>query len=375
MVAIEKDQLSLDLGTAGIKYDPKFDSTEKTELNLKDIEREQWTFERLIIDPKYEGWLRRRAFIRSGHHTLHIEGNRLTEDQVAEILGNPIAVIAKDDSQQVGSWNQAMQFVDSVSTNSAIPISSLLIQHINQLMLGKNDRQYFPGEYRRGESRVRHPISRKPVYRGPPAGDVPDLMHQFGNWLGNGVSAIHPVLAAGIAHLRLVEIHPFTDGNGRTARALTTLMLQRYGYPFNRLLAFERYFDIDLLNYCEAISATVGSSFEEGRNLTVWLEYFTFALSVEVGLASDAVVDLRRMMEKWHSVLSKKGYVERHRDILAYAYIHNGIRPRDVTRIANVSAVTASNDLRRLTDAGLLTSQGYSRARMFRPVDDVLDKL
>jgi Fic family protein len=200
-------------------------------------------------------------------------------------------------------------------------------------------------------------------------------MHQLETWLNNDAPSIHPVLAAGIAHLRLVEIHPFADGNGRVARAVTTLMLQRSDFSFNGLLALERYFDCQVLKYCEAISAAVGGSFEEGRDLTEWLEYFTFALSVEVSLASADVIDLRRIMEQWHTFLPSKGYAERHCDILAYARINGGVRPRDVMKIAKVSAVTAGDDLKRLATAGLLDAEGQSRARVFRPSEGFWDKL
>ena len=378
MTANHQDQMKLALASAQIAYTPQYSITPTAQMSLENIDRDRWAFDRLIIDPKYEGWLRRRAFIRSGHHSLHLEGSRLTEEQVAGILESSRGEIDGLESQQetdVRNWDQAMRFVDSMSTNGDSPITPLLMRHIHQLMLGQNDRQNTPGEYRRGEARVRHPVSRKLVYRGPPAGDVPDLVQQFGNWLRDSASACHPVLAAGIAHLRFVEIHPFVDGNGRTTRALTTLMLQRQGYSFNRLLALEHYFDLDIVKYCDAIGGTVGDSFQEGRDLTSWLEYFTFALAVEVGLASDAVVDLRRKMEGWHTALSKKGYNERLRDILAYAVINQSIRPRDIVRIAGVSSVTASTDLKHLADAKLLEGVGSGRARVYRPTESFWEQL
>lgn len=375
MVTNHKGQLSFHIMPESAEYKPKYQVTEHINTSLDSIERDRYTFTHML-NPKYEDWLKRRAFIRSGHHTLHIEGNILTEDQVADILENPDETT--DDNyhkEDVRNWNRAMQFVDGLSANPDIPLNALLIRQIHNLILGPKDRIHLPGDYRRGDARVRHPISRKPVYRGPTAGDIPDLMHQFGTWLGNDASLISPVIAAGIAHLRLVEIHPFIDGNGRTARALTTLMLQRSGYAFNRLLALERYFDTDMLKYCEAISTTVGESFEEGRDLTKWLEYFIFALAVEVSLASNDLIDLGRMMDKWHTVLSGKGYAERHRDILAYARINRSIRPRDVMKFAKVSAVTASHDLKRLVNAGLLDAEGHSRARVFRPSESFWEKL
>jgi len=372
----QQEQFPLQLEIRDAEYQPSYSITDKIRMNLEGIDRDKWAFERLIIDTKYENWLRRRALIRSGHHTLHIEGNTLTEDEVADVLENAnVNTKQAPDSREVTNWSRAMQFVDGVSQSLDVPITALLIRHIHQLILGPDDRVNHPGDYRRGDARVRHPITRKPIYTGPPAGDVPDLMNQSGRWLCNGANTIHPVLSAGIAHLRLVEIHPFVDGNGRTARALSTLILQRRGYAFNKLLALERYFDVDLLKYCETIGASVGDAFKEGRDLTIWLEYFTFAMKFELSLAADAMVDLRRLMESWHSALSEKGYVERHRDILAYVAINGSMRPRDIIKMAGISAVTATEDLKRLTTAGLLVPRGRGRARIFRLSDKFWDNL
>jgi len=372
----QQSQLALSISADIAKYEPKYQISDDVEKNLDGIERQRWILENLIVERKYIDWLRKRAFIRSGHHTLHIEGNILTEDQVADVLENP--EVRADNSlhkEDVRNWNNAMQFVDSISPTTEVPINDLLIRHIHSLILGPNDKIHLPGDYRRGDAKVRHPLSRKPVYLGPNAGDVSDLMHQFGAWLTNDAPQIDSVIASAIAHLRLVEIHPFADGNGRTARALTTLMLQRRGYSFNKLLALERYFDADLLKYCESISNTVGERFEDGQDLTQWLEYFTYALFIEASIVSDDIVDLARYMQEWHEVLSGKGYIERHRDILAYARIRRSIRPRDVMRIGNVSAVTATEDLKRLEGLKLLESKGKGRARIYRPTEDFWQEL
>ncbi len=375
MVDNQQEQMALPFPSKETHYKPAYNHTDEIAGNLEDLERAHWAFDRLIVEPKYEGWLRRRAFVRSGHHTLHIEGNTLNVGQVAEILDNPDVTDQDGEKEEVRNWNRAMQFVDSVSAATEVPITPLLVRHVHSLVLGPYDSVHLPGDYRRGEARVRHPISRKPVYIGPLAGDVADLMHQFGRWLANDASQLHPVLAAGIAHLRLVEIHPFVDGNGRTARALTTLLLQRRNYSFNKLLAIERYFDVDLMKYCSAISETVGASFEDGRDLTGWLEYFTSAMAIEVSIVSEEVIGLRRLMEEWHEILSESGYSERHRDILVYAGINDGIRTRDVIRIGKVSGVTASDDLRRLEKAGLLKAEGHTRARIYRRTEDLWDRL
>lgn len=345
---------------------PIFTFSQDIKVNIESIDRDKWAFERLLIDSRYESWLRRRAMRRSLHHTTRIEGNTLNEVQVGEILeGEKIQADIKQIAE-IEQGNQAYQFIDSISDNASIPVNEHVICNINALFLGDNDPILTPGQYRKGENWVRHYMSGKRIYTPPNQGDVPALMREFSNWLRQENKDIHPALVAGITHLRLVEIHPFWDGNGRTARALTTLVLQRLGYGFNKLLSFERYVDLDLPNYFEAISHVVGDQYESKRDVTSWLEYFTRALAVEISLVSNYILDFRRSMEKWHKYFTGKYDMNsRQIDALAFAFLHDGIRPRDYIQHCKVSHETARKDLKRLEDIGFLRSIGRGRARKY----------
>jgi Fic family protein len=343
-----------------------FTNSQNIKFNLGNIERDKWAFERLLLDSRYESWLRRRAMRRSLHHTTRIEGNTLNEEQVGGILEGEKIQADKKQVAEIENGNRAYQFIDSISDNINVPIDEGVIRHINALFLGDTDPVLTPGEYRKGQNWVRHYMTGKRIYTPPNQGDVPALMREFSNWLKKENKGIHAVLIAGIAHLRLVEIHPFWDGNGRTARALTTLVLQRLGYGFNKLLSFERYVDLDLPNYFNAISKVVGEQYKAQREMTAWLEYFSNALSIEISLVSDYLVDFRRAMENWHKSFVDKYHINgRQIDALAYAFLHDGIRPRDYMQYCRVSHETARRDLQRLVDIRLLRATGHGRARKY----------
>lgn len=362
---MENHQIKVQL-TMEPAFVPVFTRSQDIEFHLKGIERDKWAFERLLLDPRYEEWLRRRAIRRSLHHTTRIEGNTLSEEQVGDVLeGEKIQADIKQVAE-IENCNKAYQFVDSISENAEIPIDEHVIRHTNALIVGDDNPMLTPGEYRKGENWVRHYMSGKRIYTPPNQGDVPALMREFSVWLRQSHKDVHPVLVAGIAQLRLVEIHPFWDGNGRTGRALSTLILQRLGCGFNKLLSLERYFSLDLPNYFDAISRAVGDHFEQRRDITSWLEYFTNALGIEISLVSDYLIDFRRIMERWHKTFAEKYEISRHHiDAVAYAFLHGGIRPRDYMRLIKVSHEKARLDLKRLEDVGLLRSAGYGRARRY----------
>lgn len=99
-------------------------------------------------------------------------------------------------------------------------------------------------------------------------------MKELVDWLGTD-TGIHPVLVSGIAQFQLVQIHPFVDSNGRTARLLSTLCLYRSGYDFKRLFTISEYYDRNRAAYYRALQTVR----EQDLDLTVWLEYFCEGLA------------------------------------------------------------------------------------------------
>jgi Fic family protein len=134
-----------------------------------------------------------------------------------------------------------------------------------------------PGEYRHIQNYVANSLTKEIIYTPPSPLDVPALMAELVSWLGAD-TGIHPVLVAAIAQFQLVHIHPFVDGNGRTARLLSTLCLYRSGYDFKRLFTISEYYDRNRTAYYRALQTVR----EQNLDLTGWLEYFTEGLATQL---------------------------------------------------------------------------------------------
>lgn len=133
-----------------------------------------------------------------------------------------------------------------------------------------------PTPYRDGQNVIRDARSRGIVYMPPEAKDVPVLMAQMVAWLHAQDSLPVPI-KAGIAHYQFATIHPYYDGNGRTARLLTTLVLHLGGYGLKGLYALEEYYARDLSAYYEALTIGPSHNYYEGRataSITKWVAYF-----------------------------------------------------------------------------------------------------
>jgi Fic family protein len=155
-----------------------------------------------------------------------IEGNTLTRQETALVVEKGITVSGKTLKEQLEAVNhaQALEYIKSLAGGTRQGITEKDLLDIHRIILSKID-DTNAGRYRNVPVR----IAGSTVVLPNPA-KVPALMSGFAKWL-HGKNGDHPVKIAADAHFRFVSIHPFTDGNGRTARLLMDLLLMQSGYP------------------------------------------------------------------------------------------------------------------------------------------------
>src|SRR5262249_23118922 len=153
-----------------------------------------------------------------------------------------------EDVRELLNYRKAFDFVaDYVFSQGRI--TEALIREIHRrLVEGVRGDNAQPGQYRVIQNYVANSKTKEIIYTPPAAYDVPILMSEFVDWL-QSEQTIPAVLVAGIAQFQLVHIHPFLDGNGRTARLLSTLCLYRSGYDFKKLFTISEYYDRNRQDY------------------------------------------------------------------------------------------------------------------------------
>ena len=174
-----------------------------------------------------------------------------------------------------------------------------------------------PGQYREVQNYVVNTATREIIHTPPAPEEVPGLMKEFVEWLNN-MEDVPPVLVAGITQHKFVDIHPFIDGNGRTARVLCTLILYLNGYDFKRLFSLSEFYDTNRPGYYHAIQSVR----QNGLDLTPWLEYFIDGLKVqmlEVKNRGEATIKKEIIMER----SKKAGLNERQENIMLYLLENN----------------------------------------------------
>ena len=341
-------------------FNPNYTITTAIEHSLEEIDRNQWLIENMLLMPKHQAWLHREVRVRRSSGTTRIEGATLDETAVRNLAGGGGAGKLTEDERDNINAIQAYDFIDFISDQEDIPVDELVIRQLNRYFISTASEMVTPGAYRKGSNSVGD-------FRTPDQGDVPGLMRSFALWLRED-DGLHPVLKAGIAHLHLVAIHPFWDGNGRTARGLETLMLQRSPFGFRKLISIETVL-LNLKNdYFSAIGRSLGQEYFQGYDSTPWLEFSATVLKA----ASDDLVatttDWNRMMQHGHDLWAAKGWPPRHVDGYAFAVQTGRITRSDYMEITGVSPATASRDLNDMVNVGVLRVEGKTRTRVYYPL-------
>ncbi len=344
-------------------FSPNYTITPTISHFLESIERNSWLIERMLLMPKPEAWLHREVRVSRVSSTTRIEDATLDEEAVDRLTRQGLPRAGTEDEQANINAYQAYEFIDFLSDQQDIPVDELVIRQLNRYFIATAPPLLTPGAYRRGSNQVGD-------FRTPDRGDVPHLMRSFALWLRNDDGGIHPVIKAGIAHLHLVAVHPFWDGNGRTARGLETLVLQKSQFGFGKLLSLESHLLSLKEDYFASLRQALGGTFSVDYDATPWLEFSTMV----VKLCSDQLVaqttDWRRMMGEVRDSWAHTGWPKRYMDGLAYAIRAGRITRSNYMEITGVSPATASRDLGDMVAGGVLAAEGKTRTRTYYPVRD-----
>lgn len=259
-------------------FAPKFTITPKLATLLMRIEAARQAVEDLPVTPSVLATLRETARLFTTHYSTMIEGNRLTQDQVSRVIGAKEHFPGRErDEKEVLGYYAALEKVEQLAA-ARTAISESNIQLLHALVMAEGRKRVKPSSYRDGQNVIRDALTRRIVYLPPEAKDVPKLMKALVGWLASTQRQELPCpIRAAIAHYQFATIHPYYDGNGRTARLLTTLVLHLGGYDLKGLYSLEEYYARQLGSYYDALTVGPGHNYYSGRpesDITSWVEYF-----------------------------------------------------------------------------------------------------
>ena len=236
------------------------------------------------LAPERLGILRRVATIESIGSSTRIEGNKLSDREVEQLLANlEIKSFETRDEQEVAGYAEVMETI--FPSWQDIPFSENHIKQLHRDLLrwsAKDERHR--GEYKTLSNSVaafdNDGRQIAVVFETASPFETPHLMTELVTWLQTNmeVRRIHPLLTVAVFIVIFLEIHPFQDGNGRLSRVLTTLLLLKFGYSYAPYSSLESVIEKSKENYYLALRQTQGTIRTEAPNWQPWIQFFLHVL-------------------------------------------------------------------------------------------------
>ncbi len=293
-----------------------------------------------------------------------IEGNPLSAVQVDQVLAGAPVDARPADIREVFNYNSALDLANRAALRPDFEWSQELLRRLNATIMRdlQDDER---GEYRE------QPVIVGGVFTPPEYQRLPALMSDLVEWLRQGDA--HPLIRAGLTHLNVVSIHPWLNGNGRTARVAGSLMLMRCGIGAPELLNIESEIRANTRQYARVLQTAHGATYDPDRHsATEWLEYFAEicvnrldsrnrmaeALATDVGLLAMRLARSPYSTE-WFAVLISARLAP--------------IRTTEMASMLGLSPARVRALLVRLASDGWLEAAGERRGRRYGPGPRLLE--
>jgi Fic family protein len=325
-----------------------------------------------VAEPRrWVGSVRRMLAARAIQGSNSIEGfNVSVEDAVAAIEDDEPAEAGTEDWHAVTGYRRAMTYVLQLAGDEQFQLSASLIRSLH-FMMAEHDLDASPGLWRSGPIWVRNDASGEVVYEGPDADVIPGLVDDLISQLASFQDS-PPIVRGAMAHLGLVMIHPFRDGNGRMSRCLQTLVLARERILAPAWCSIEEYLGANTQRYYDVLAEVGGGRWSPSNDARPWVRFCLEAHYIQ------ALSVLRRVRESEKMWTDLEGLYEGRRElpersIQALFDATLGLRIRNASYRSvlkrfgdeEVSHQVATTDLRALVQAGLLLQRGKKRGTYY----------
>lgn len=254
----------------------------------------------LPVNPTVLAALRETAKLHTTHYSTMIEGNQLNSEEVKKVIELEGHFPGRErDEHEVRGYYAALDQLEQYAAQG-YPVTEKVVQTLHALVMSDGRSRVKPTSYRDGQNVIKDGATGTIIYMPPEAKDVAGLMRNLLAWVKENEDLPCPIVAS-IVHYQFATIHPYYDGNGRTSRLLTTLILHLGGYDLKGLYSLEEYYAKNLLGYYRAISVGPSHNYYLGRaesDITSWVEYFTEGMAFAFEKVVDQMVASKGRGEK-----------------------------------------------------------------------------
>ncbi|MDX6328029.1 MAG: hypothetical protein QOI83_412 [Streptomycetaceae bacterium] len=336
---------------------------------IEEIETFRSEFRHRLAEPRrWEGQLRRSLTAAAVRGSTHIEGYTITaEDAETLVAGGEIAPDTDDATRAaVTGYRDALTYIQRASGFRIFSWDHTLLSALH-FMMTRGDEEVTPGEYRTNGVLVSGGPNRPPVYTAPDREHVPGLMGELVQWLGEGDLDAPALVRASMAHLNLVSVHPWRDGNGRMSRAVHTLVLARDGILAPEFSSIEEWLGADDFNtreYYAALRTVQAGSWQPERDAHSWVRFCLTAHHLQAQEVQRRFEAATRLWFRLEAVAQQHRLDERTVSAL-YAAAHGHLRRTTYQAEESLTRDQALSDLRTLRRLNLIEPVGHARTQRY----------
>jgi len=338
-------------------FKPKYQITNKLldqikKINKLVIELNQKRFPDVVLVE-----LEKSAREISSFASTSIEGNPLPLTEVKKVLKSKPKFI-RDSEKEVINYNKALINLNKKLESKDHKLTLALILNIQKQVTQGLLPARQSGHFRKHPVIVRDPKTGKTIFLPPDYKDVKKLMTELVTFVHENKKAVDPLIIAGIFHKQMVIIHPFMDGNGRTTRLATKVLLAELGLNTFNLFSFENYYNQNITRYFKYVGEQ-GSFYDlAGKiNFTQWLEYFCEGII-------DELLRVKKVLPKTNTSPETQ-LKTHHKKILKFIQENNFITDKDYSKLVKRAKATRALDFQKLLKLNLIERKGKGKATYY----------
>jgi len=314
--------------------------------------------------PRWKGFLRRTLLAAAVQGSNSIEGYVVDDqDAVAAVEGQEPVSADERTWLEIRGYRQALTYVLQLGQDADFRYDAGVLRSLHFMLLS-HDLSSWPGRFRQGAVYVQDERNDRVVYEGVAWEQAPALVDELMAELSEaeGSSLVH----AAMAHLDLVMIHPFRDGNGRMARVLQTLVLARDRVVSPEFSSIEEYLGRNTREYYAVLAEVGAGSRHPERDALPWVRFCLRAHHIQAQTVEARLRETSLVLAALDDIVVRLGVPQRAVDGALYdASLGHRVRRSDYVARVGVEERTATRDLQALVEAGLLEAQGERRGRTY----------
>lgn len=338
-------------------FTPRYSISDRITVVLSEIERLTTNLKQSIIPVQVLEHIKKQCLVALTHFSTQIEGNKLSMEQVSGVIEKHKTYGLIRDEKEVKNYFQLIEKIPNLMDGHKKDITAELILRCHSTLLNGIVERKLQGKFRDVQNAIYEAVSGKLIYLPPEPKDVEALIYDLCNWISE--AKIHPIVLAAIFHNQFVTIHPFIDGNGRSARLLSLYLLELKGYDWRQVVPIDRYYAEDRNLYYQTLQQDYSHNYYYGRNetdFTRWIEYYTEGIKIIL----DGTVN-QIELHKTQNILINN----RQSKILKSLESNKCITALQYAKRFGISTRMATRDLMQLVGWGNLSVIGKARATKY----------